>query len=68
MFSVESTAIDRSFDGSLKVAEVDAVQPLASVTVTEYEPAAKPLTSPVVPALAGDHAYVYGAVPPVAVV
>jgi len=54
--------------GSVIFTVVVAVQPLASVTVTDHVPAVKPVTIAVVCAGAGlFHKYVYGDVPPLAV-
>jgi len=51
--------------GDVTVMVVTPVQPLASVAVTVYTPAARPLTlAPVAPP--GLHKYVYGAAPPLA--
>jgi hypothetical protein len=63
---VATAVADSATAGSVIVTVAVLVQFLASVTVTVYGPAAKPVAVAVVAVLGDDHAYVYGAVPPAA--
>jgi hypothetical protein len=57
---------DSATAGSVIVTVAVLVHNFASVTVTVYGPAAKPVAVAVVAVLGDDHAYEYGAVPPAA--
>jgi hypothetical protein len=57
---------DSATAGSVMIAVAVLIHPFASVTVTVYVPAAKPVAVAVVCAGLEFHAYEYGAVPPAA--
>ena len=61
---LSTAAVANNAVGSVIIIDVESVQPLASVTVTEYVPAKTPEIDAVVAELL--HAYVYAVVPPVA--
>jgi hypothetical protein len=62
----EDVAVAVNAVGCVTVVVADEVQPFASVTITVYVPAESPVALDPFPPL-GDHAYVYGVVPPVGV-